>query len=107
MKGKGYVALLLVFILPLTGLGVVLTSSSSSSSGIIYLWYRSSPRTSVIVIRNGVDRNPSDVDELNRWRLNGDACLAESGTKAYRESITISRAYVTIPKAHARLQRIR
>ena len=64
--------------------------------GIGYLWMEDNPDTPIPVISYSRDRLPVDTEELALWMLQGEACVVEPGTRAFREEFGWTRTHVTI-----------
>ena len=46
-----------------------------------YLWWREKPTVAVMVIGDSHQQNPATVEQAESWRLRGELCLAEAGSK--------------------------
>ena len=96
LKRTGHLFTIVVASLLLAACGSGGNVDADASPGIGYLWYRDDMTASVIVIGPQHDRFPVDVDELSRWQLNGEVCLAKPGTRAVREGVGLAKVDVTV-----------
>ncbi|MCB8945424.1 MAG: hypothetical protein H6658_16875 [Ardenticatenaceae bacterium] len=71
-------------------------TKSDNLLGVGYLWLDSNPSSPIPIISHVHDRFPVDIDELARWILAGEACVADPGTRAYLEDYRFTKTDVTV-----------
>lgn len=62
------------------------TSDPTPASGVGYLWYSGNEVVGVPVIGDVHQENPASAEQLRQWILQGEACVAERGSRATQYS---------------------